>query len=65
MLCIYSLQKLHIIPVGNQTGIPYTRVNHNKYMVTDKAAYLGKLENSHVVVDFSSLYRWTANQTKY
>ncbi|XP_062863569.1 5'-3' exonuclease PLD4 [Trichomycterus rosablanca] len=33
--------KLHVIPVGNQTDIPYTRVNHNKYMVTDKAAYIG------------------------
>ncbi|KAM3595130.1 uncharacterized protein V6R79_018573 [Siganus canaliculatus] len=33
--------KLYIVPVGNQTGIPYTRVNHNKYMVTDKSAYIG------------------------
>ncbi|XP_072313533.1 5'-3' exonuclease PLD4, partial [Eucyclogobius newberryi] len=33
--------KLFIVPVGNQTGIPYTRVNHNKYMVTDKVAYIG------------------------
>ncbi|XP_056282612.1 5'-3' exonuclease PLD4 isoform X2 [Pseudoliparis swirei] len=33
--------KLYIVPVGNQSGIPYTRVNHNKYMVTDKAAYIG------------------------
>jgi len=23
--------------------VPYTRVNHNKYMVTDNAAYIGKL----------------------
>jgi len=30
------------VPVGNQSGIPYTRVNHNKYMVTDKAAYIGE-----------------------
>ncbi|XP_068436975.1 5'-3' exonuclease PLD4 [Clinocottus analis] len=33
--------KLYIVPVGNQSDIPYTRVNHNKYMVTDKAAYIG------------------------
>ncbi|XP_068608012.1 5'-3' exonuclease PLD4 [Brachionichthys hirsutus] len=33
--------KLYILPVGNQTDIPYTKVNHNKYMVTDKVAYIG------------------------
>ncbi|CAM4642325.1 unnamed protein product [Leuciscus chuanchicus] len=33
--------RLFIIPVGNQSHIPYTRVNHNKYMVTDKVAYVG------------------------
>ncbi|XP_072545858.1 5'-3' exonuclease PLD4 isoform X2 [Salminus brasiliensis] len=33
--------RLHIVPVANQTGIPYARVNHNKYMVTDKTAYIG------------------------
>ncbi|XP_055016473.1 5'-3' exonuclease PLD4 isoform X2 [Boleophthalmus pectinirostris] len=33
--------KLFIVPVGNQTDIPYSRVNHNKYMVTDKVAYIG------------------------
>lgn len=33
--------KLYIVPVGNQSDIPYSRVNHNKYMVTDKAAYIG------------------------
>ncbi|XP_013038556.3 5'-3' exonuclease PLD4 isoform X1 [Anser cygnoides] len=33
--------KLFIIPVFNHTNIPYGRVNHNKYMVTDKAAYIG------------------------
>ena len=25
--------------------IPYTRVNHNKYMVTDNAAYISELLN--------------------
>ncbi|KAG7466351.1 hypothetical protein MATL_G00163710 [Megalops atlanticus] len=33
--------KLFIVPVGNQSNIPYSRVNHNKYMVTDKEAYIG------------------------
>ncbi|KAK5618035.1 hypothetical protein CRENBAI_023195 [Crenichthys baileyi] len=33
--------KLYIVPVGNQSDIPFTRVNHNKYMVTDKVAYIG------------------------
>ncbi|XP_019940371.2 5'-3' exonuclease PLD4 [Paralichthys olivaceus] len=33
--------KLFILPVGNRSDIPYTRVNHNKYMVTDKVAYIG------------------------
>ncbi|KAK6479174.1 5'-3' exonuclease PLD4-like, partial [Huso huso] len=33
--------KLYIVPVGNHTDIPFARVNHNKYMVTDKLAYIG------------------------
>ncbi|XP_053291296.1 5'-3' exonuclease PLD4 [Pleuronectes platessa] len=33
--------KLFILPVGNHSDIPYARVNHNKYMVTDKVAYIG------------------------
>ncbi|XP_036398669.1 5'-3' exonuclease PLD4 isoform X2 [Megalops cyprinoides] len=33
--------KLFIVPVGNQSNIPYSRVNHNKYMVTDKETYIG------------------------
>ncbi|XP_037342717.1 5'-3' exonuclease PLD4 [Pungitius pungitius] len=33
--------KLYIVPVGNQSDIPFSRVNHNKYMVTDKVAYIG------------------------
>ncbi|XP_017043870.2 5'-3' exonuclease PLD3 [Drosophila ficusphila] len=31
-----------IVPVeGNQDKIPFGRVNHNKYMVTDRTAYIG------------------------
>ncbi|KAL4656419.1 phospholipase D4 [Arapaima gigas] len=33
--------RLYIVPVVNQSNIPYSRVNHNKYMVTDKVAYIG------------------------
>uniref|UniRef100_A0A1X7URW2 PLD phosphodiesterase domain-containing protein n=1 Tax=Amphimedon queenslandica TaxID=400682 RepID=A0A1X7URW2_AMPQE len=33
--------KYFVVPPLNDTQIPYTRVNHNKYMVTDKAAYVG------------------------
>ncbi|XP_009945876.1 PREDICTED: phospholipase D4-like, partial [Leptosomus discolor] len=33
--------KLFIVPVLNHTNIPHGRVNHNKYMVTDKVAYIG------------------------
>ncbi|XP_062974566.1 5'-3' exonuclease PLD4 [Elgaria multicarinata webbii] len=33
--------KIFIVPVGNHTNIPFARLNHNKYMVTDKAAYIG------------------------
>ncbi|KAJ8399133.1 hypothetical protein AAFF_G00415120 [Aldrovandia affinis] len=33
--------KVFIVPVGNQSSIPYSRVNHNKFMVTDKVAYIG------------------------
>ncbi|TFK15881.1 zinc finger and BTB domain-containing protein 25 [Platysternon megacephalum] len=33
--------KIFIVPVLNHTNIPFGRVNHNKYMVTDKVAYIG------------------------
>lgn len=34
--------KLFVVPVSaEQAKIPYARVNHNKYMVTDKVAYIG------------------------
>ncbi|XP_077394285.1 5'-3' exonuclease PLD4 isoform X3 [Festucalex cinctus] len=33
--------KFYVLPVGNETHIPFSRVNHNKYMVTDKVAYIG------------------------
>ncbi|MBN3310017.1 PLD3 Phospholipase, partial [Amia calva] len=34
--------KLFVVPANpRQRHIPYARVNHNKYMVTDKVAYIG------------------------
>ncbi|KAG5836663.1 hypothetical protein ANANG_G00230800 [Anguilla anguilla] len=34
--------KLFVVPASpHQKEIPYARVNHNKYMVTDKVAYIG------------------------
>ncbi|KAM4625085.1 5'-3' exonuclease PLD4 [Polymixia lowei] len=33
--------KLYIVPVGNQSNIPHSRINHNKFMVTDEVAYIG------------------------
>jgi len=35
--------KIFVVPVvtPDQGNIPYARVNHNKYMVTDNAAYVG------------------------
>lgn len=36
-------QKLFVVPATEkQKKIPYARVNHNKYMVTDQTAYVGK-----------------------
>ncbi|CAL8286187.1 unnamed protein product [Lota lota] len=40
-LNVRILVRLFIVPVGNKTDIPYARVNHNKYMVTDKVSYIG------------------------
>lgn len=33
--------KVFIVPVGNHSNIPFGRVNHSKFMVTEKAAYIG------------------------
>lgn len=35
--------RLFVVPSNNDLDkIPFARVNHNKYMVTDKTAYIGK-----------------------
>jgi phospholipase D3/4 len=39
---IVSLQRRFVVPSdAEQRKIPYARVNHNKYMVTDNTAYIG------------------------
>lgn len=36
-------QRLFVVPANEtQAKIPYARVNHSKFMVTDKVAYIGK-----------------------
>lgn len=36
-------QKLFVVPADeSQARIPYARVNHNKYMVTERATYIGE-----------------------
>ena len=45
MQCVvfFVFQRLFVVPANpSQKLIPYARVNHNKYMVTDKIAYIGK-----------------------
>lgn len=41
---LLKFQKLFVVPYYSeaQRRIPFCRVNHNKYMVTDKTAYIGK-----------------------
>lgn len=36
-------QRLFMVPTSEaQAHIPYARVNHNKYMVTEKVVYIGE-----------------------
>lgn len=39
---VYLPQRLFVVPASpEQKEIPFARVNHNKYMVTDRVAYIG------------------------
>lgn len=50
MFCLF--QKLFVVPaLVEQKLIPFSRVNHNKYMVTDRLAYIGVCLPSHGVGD--------------
>ncbi|XP_012502523.1 PREDICTED: phospholipase D4-like [Propithecus coquereli] len=33
--------KVFIVPLGNHSNIPFSRVDHSKFMVTEKVAYIG------------------------
>ena len=52
--CSFFLQKMFIVPAYTevQKTIPFSRVNHNKYMVTDKKAYIGKYLSCPFVLVF-------------
>jgi len=45
---------MFVVPELTNKNIPFTRVNHNKYMVTETVAYVGK-ESSQS----SSYYMYT------
>ena len=56
-------QKLFQVPPV-QPVVPYTRVNHNKYMVTDNAAYIGKLSLTLVPTgdnNFAGTSNWSGD----
>lgn len=44
-----------------QSKIPFARVNHNKYMVTETTAYIGNYELTTVVTDASHVALGTSN----
>ena len=47
----WNSQKVFSVPIftPDQEKIPFARVNHNKYMVTDQAAYIGECQVSDAV----------------
>ena len=44
LMRFWNSQKVFSVPIftPDQEKIPFARVNHNKYMVTDQAAYIGE-----------------------
>ena len=62
------LQKLFVVPAFTdaQKKIPFARVNHNKYMVTDETAYIGTAHTKssywESINQFSSLYLKTSEK---
>ncbi len=55
--CRLIAQRVFVIPAGNQSHIPYSRINHNKYMLTDTVAYVGELqtEDSNIWMKWSEV----------
>lgn len=57
---MFPLQRLFVVPASpEQKKIPYARVNHNKYMVTDKVAYIGKAAPQCIDASYSPVHRTT------
>lgn len=55
-----SPQKLFVVPADEaQARIPYSRVNHNKYMVTERATYIGKCPSITRVTEGGRVPPWT------
>lgn len=51
------LQRLFVVPANpRQKEIPFARVNHNKYMVTDKIAYIGEVA-FHLLVSIYNTHK--------
>lgn len=55
----YLQRRFRIPATDDQAKIPFARVNHNKYMVTDRTAYIGmalfyifKIETKIYLVNF-------------
>ncbi len=46
----YAFQKFFVVPATKaQRKIPFARVNHNKYMVTESTAYIGNHKCSKII----------------
>ncbi|XP_012601935.1 5'-3' exonuclease PLD4 isoform X1 [Microcebus murinus] len=55
--------KVFIVPVGNHSNIPFSRVNHSKFMVTERAAYIGTSNWSEDYFSSTSGVGLVVNQT--
>ena len=57
-VCFTGFQKLFEVPAYTeaQKRIPYARVNHNKYMVTDNAAYIGETSSFSMLIKLAWAY---------
>jgi len=51
VFCINHQRLFRVPSTESQAEIPFGRVNHNKYMVTDNAAYIGEFVTTSVVAN--------------
>lgn len=53
--------------MGNHSNIPFSRVNHSKFMVTDKTAYIGEWLEQEAwedrELDKTDVLQYSGNQT--